>query len=310
MTATPPPTTLSPASSTELPLYANEVGPESDMAARRPLYLIVATATKPPLGIGLNGTLPWPPIKADMDFFRKVTKDSRPSSDGSCLMRRQSKVMNAVIMGRKTWESIPPKFRPLAGRINVVVTRQQMEYATTTIARELEDREIETDADGRFPSIAVIRAKSQEGRPTPPPVIIAKGLEAALDALDGQSHSLLNGEATGADGNSEQLELGNIFVIGGAQIYTAALDLAKSQSRPVRILQTLVRRKDAGEIPCDTFFPNVLDKGTGSAADQDSLKQWLATSGNNESIALPQGKQDWAVDEKSGFEVRVIGIEI
>ena len=29
-----------------------------------------------------------------------------------------------VIMGRKTWESLPPKFRPLPGRTNVVITRQ------------------------------------------------------------------------------------------------------------------------------------------------------------------------------------------
>ena len=34
-------------------------------------------------------------------------------------------VQNAVIMGRKTWESIPAKFRPLAGRINVVLTRNR-----------------------------------------------------------------------------------------------------------------------------------------------------------------------------------------
>ncbi len=27
-------------------------------------------------------------------------------------------------MGRKTWESLPPKFRPLPGRLNIVVTRQ------------------------------------------------------------------------------------------------------------------------------------------------------------------------------------------
>ena len=31
---------------------------------------------------------------------------------------------HSVIMGRKTWESLPEKFRPLPGRTNVVVTRQ------------------------------------------------------------------------------------------------------------------------------------------------------------------------------------------
>ena len=33
--------------------------------------------------------------------------------------------VNAVIMGRKTWDSIPLKFRPLTKRMNVILTNQQ-----------------------------------------------------------------------------------------------------------------------------------------------------------------------------------------
>jgi dihydrofolate reductase / thymidylate synthase len=48
-----------------------------------------------------------------MAHFKCITCEP-PSSDK----------VNAVIMGRKTWESIPMSFRPLQGRINVVLTRQ------------------------------------------------------------------------------------------------------------------------------------------------------------------------------------------
>ena len=56
--------------------------------------------------IGKGGDLAWrDPI--DMAHFRKVTMG------------------HTVVMGRKTWESLPPKFRPLPGRRNIVMTRQE-----------------------------------------------------------------------------------------------------------------------------------------------------------------------------------------
>ena len=62
-------------------------------------------------GIGKEGSLPWA-LPSDMKHFKAVTLEARPSGK-----------VNAVVMGRKTWESIPEKWRPLAGRLNVVLTK-------------------------------------------------------------------------------------------------------------------------------------------------------------------------------------------
>ncbi len=73
--------------------------------------IIVAVDEK--RGIGKSGCLPWS-LPADMLHFKEVTtKVSSPLK------------INAVIMGRKTWESIPEKFRPLKNRINIVLTRNK-----------------------------------------------------------------------------------------------------------------------------------------------------------------------------------------
>jgi len=56
-------------------------------------------------GIGSDGKLPWKSLKGDMDFFVKTTK---------------GKGNNAVIMGRKTWQSL--KNKPLPDRLNIVVS--------------------------------------------------------------------------------------------------------------------------------------------------------------------------------------------
>jgi dihydrofolate reductase/thymidylate synthase len=73
----------------------------------------VVVATDADFGIGKNGDLPWR-LPRDLRFFKETT--TGVLEDG-----RQ----NAVIMGRKTWVSIPERFRPLPNRLNVVLTRQK-----------------------------------------------------------------------------------------------------------------------------------------------------------------------------------------
>jgi dihydrofolate reductase len=94
---------------------------------------------------------------------------------------------HAVLMGRKTWESLPLKFRPLPGRLNIVVSRNKdYRLSDATVARSLDE------------------------------AIVAAGA-------------------------------GQVFVIGGAEIYNQALVLAD------RLELTEVNDAPTG----DTFFPTV-----------------------------------------------------
>ncbi|KAF9535455.1 dihydrofolate reductase-like domain-containing protein [Crepidotus variabilis] len=81
-----------------------------------PLTLILACTKSN--GIGLQGQLPWR-LPKEMKYFAAATT------------RAAEGKQNAVIMGRNTWESIPAKFRPLKGRLNVVISRNP-EYALGT----------------------------------------------------------------------------------------------------------------------------------------------------------------------------------
>jgi dihydrofolate reductase len=54
--------------------------------------------------LGVDGTLPWH-LPEDLRLFRTLTLGS------------------TVVMGRRTWESLPPRARPLPGRANIVLSR-------------------------------------------------------------------------------------------------------------------------------------------------------------------------------------------
>ncbi|MGW3965104.1 dihydrofolate reductase [Amycolatopsis sp. NPDC005003] len=128
--------------------------------------------------IGRDGALPWH-LPEDLKHFRAVTSGA------------------AVLMGRRTWESLPPRFRPLPGRRNLVLSATPQE-------------DVETFAD----------------------------LASALAAVDG-----------------------DLWVIGGAAVYRAALPVAD------RIVVTELRESFEG----DTHAPEV-------GRPADSVSEWHESS--------------------------------
>jgi dihydrofolate reductase len=70
----------------------------------------VVVAADEQRGIGRDGAMPWR-LPREMAYFKTLTSTAAPGTQ------------NAVIMGRRTYESIPEKFRPLVGRLNVALSR-------------------------------------------------------------------------------------------------------------------------------------------------------------------------------------------
>lgn len=123
--------------------------------------------------IGRGNTLPWH-LPEDMAHFRAATRG------------------HPVIMGRKTWDSLPQRFRPLPARRNLVVTRNPAWQATGA-------------------------------EPMP-------SLNAALAATAGAER---------------------VFVIGGAELYAAALPLA----------DTLLLTEIDADVDGDAHFPDFAAAG-------------------------------------------------
>jgi dihydrofolate reductase len=122
-------------------------------------------------GIGKNNDLMWH-LPADMKFFKETTTG------------------HIVVMGRKNYDSIPSKYRPLPNRENVILTRN-------------ENFEAENCA-------------------------VYHSLEAAMKAYQ----------------DDERI----FYIIGGGQIYQAAMDLD--------VLDEMLITQVEEDYDADTFFPN------------------------------------------------------
>ena len=134
--------------------------------------------------IGSDGGLPWY-LPEDLARFKALTLGS------------------TVVMGRSTWDSLPPAVRPLPGRTNVVLSRQ--------------------------PDWAA------------PGAVVARSLAEALD------------------------QPGDVWVIGGASVYRAALPLA----------DLVVVTELAQEFDGDTWAPELGPAWR--VGDRDPASGWLSS---------------------------------
>lgn len=164
-----------------------------------------------------------------------------------------------MIMGRKTYDSVPEKLRPLGKRVSVVVSRDEAGSVRERVRRELEGkREKERSA-------AV--AKGETGQDvTGTDAFVSSGFEDAVRELEEGAY--------GREG-----KLGGIFVIGGGEIYFSAL-LKGAADRTVRIVMTNIIKK-AGEegegYECDTFFPvdDFRPENGWRTASAEEVSEWV-----------------------------------
>ena len=177
-------------------------------------------------GIGIKGNLPWR-LKNEMAYFTRITSETK---DGD--------KKNAVVMGRKSWDSIPPKYRPLPGRVNVVISRS-LPATGTICGRPIRGRGVEFQGDEGTESNQNAQGNNGTNLPAAPDLVFSS-LVTCLTFLD----------------KSDEIE--SIFIIGGQQLYELGIQL------PVVTRIYLTRIHSTFE--CDTFFPEL------------STNQWLETT--------------------------------
>lgn len=144
------------------------------------LNLVVAADRK--LGIGRAGGIPWK-LKGDMKWFRELTTcpdpdavhsryrldtghrdkrrfpwDKLPVELAPDLPDSDAGNRNAVIMGRKTWDSLPAAYQPLPGRLNGVLSRTRLAgfQGSHRVWTSLDEALTELRADGSVRRIYVI----------------------------------------------------------------------------------------------------------------------------------------------------------
>lgn len=182
--------------------------------------------------IGRNGTMPWH-VPEDLKHFQRTTA-GKP-----------------VIMGRRTWESLPEIYKPLPGRVNIIVTRSVngIEHRNEGIWVSNLDTALEEayraviDQESAGESIAVEADQLTYSKPE-------QGT-GSTESEEDTATELVEPEPTHAD----------VWIIGGGALYSEALtrDNLPHYKHVCVIERTLLTAIDGTVIPGDTKAPTLTD---------------------------------------------------
>ncbi len=203
-------------------------------------------------GIGINGGIPWDQHTEDMIRFKKITTGEKLN------------YFNSVIMGRKTWDSLPIGSKPLPGRTNWIMTSDVI-FKIHSIRDELvkiyEDddnmsvHEIQYNNDADNDNISLYGTICIENmkEKTLSPIYIADDLNKVLDHLKKIREMYDEGP----------------FVIGGGEIYEQAYK--RIDCHTIHLTQF------NEEYKCDTFAPSIPPwmKLTTSSPSKDEKVSFL-----------------------------------
>ena len=184
---------------------------------------IVVAYTFGKQGIGKDGKIPWN-IPEDMSHFKHITK---PKTNDKT-------TFSIVIMGRKTWDSIPEKFKPLPDRYNVILSNDdnyRLEQNTIYKNGSILDNTYNTDnTTGVFFTTWDNFINTDY-----------INIENIINNVNNIYNSV------------NYINRFNYYVIGGEQIYKKALE----SNLNITIYSTEIYPVD--KIECDSFFPNILN---------------------------------------------------
>ena len=190
-----------------------------------PDHFTIITATTPQGGIGINGTLPWSNI-TDMKYFRNITTN--------CL---NSTKINAVIMGRKTLESL--HYRPLPNRLNICITSYNPMTAMSLFFGSPKRFDVKRLKESS--GTQVVRGRDgMRNIPKPQNMIEEPSSVLFFSSFDNALSYLY-----------KQKRVESIYVIGGAMMYQDAITHKDCS-------ELVVNEIDC-EAECDTFFPEIND---------------------------------------------------